>query len=429
MSSAGNDEPPAPPPLEGPSKGRSRSAARWLLRMLRLIGVNVAVGVVLLEGGLRLAGLDPGRVWEPDPELGWRHVPGERRRWREEGDALVVINSEGRRDRERPAEKPADVYRIGFFGDSMTEGVQVDLEQTFAYRLEERLRGRTSRPVEVLNFGVNGYGPAQEYLLFRREGPRHRPDLVVVGVFADNDVADSAPELRSGEGWCPFPVLDGEKLAFDFSRAEQSFADYHREPFYSLRKRSAIYRVASEWRGRRRTLAAAAPPDGRQAGAGPQGDPTWVPKRYRLYRKPLSPEWERAWTATERVLEEFAAEAGRQQARFAIISLPAGQVVQSHAWATLVRTYPAMGQGEWDLEGPNRRLEAFALERGYPLLRTQAAFREAASSSGPPLFFGDIGHLTPRGHEVMADLLERFVRDHDLVPGLGGPVRGGDAGR
>src|SRR5262249_62365989 len=73
-----------------------------------------------------------------DPRLAFVHVPNR--------SAILmgvplVINSQGRRDREYPQQKPAAVYRILMLGDSTTLGWGVPVEQTVAKILETTLNG------------------------------------------------------------------------------------------------------------------------------------------------------------------------------------------------------------------------------------------------------------------------------------------------
>ncbi len=48
----------------------------------------------------------------------------------------------------------------------------------------------THAPAEVLNAGVVGWGPDQEYLRMQRELDRLKPTVVVLAIFADNDKGD-----------------------------------------------------------------------------------------------------------------------------------------------------------------------------------------------------------------------------------------------
>jgi lysophospholipase L1-like esterase len=65
-------------------------------------------------------------------------------------------------------------------GDSITEGIQVPVEQTFGKLAEKQLNAKLRRPIQVINFGNSGYSTVQEYLLLKEKVLRYKPDLVVL---------------------------------------------------------------------------------------------------------------------------------------------------------------------------------------------------------------------------------------------------------
>jgi hypothetical protein len=96
-------------------------------------------------------------------DCGARLVPNYSGTQTDEGRALITTNSQGFRDREHSISKPAGVFRIAILGDSFAEAAQVDLEETFWAILETKLVAENCFPeaiIEVLNFGVSGYGTA-----------------------------------------------------------------------------------------------------------------------------------------------------------------------------------------------------------------------------------------------------------------------------
>jgi len=82
-----------------------------------------------------------------------------------EGKAYIKINSAGLRDREHTKVKPANTLRVAILGDSYAEAMQLSMKDAFWTVLEREL-GKCpevdGRQVEVINFGVAGYGTAQE---------------------------------------------------------------------------------------------------------------------------------------------------------------------------------------------------------------------------------------------------------------------------
>lgn len=119
---------------------------------------------------------DSGRMLAVDSLLGWRYRAGH-------VDAHDQTNAQGVRSRREYAPRsPAGVVRVAAFGDSFVYGNEVgnaDCWSTVLEELEPRL--------EVLNYGVGGYGADQAYLRFLTEGDRLSPQVVVLG-FAPVDL-------------------------------------------------------------------------------------------------------------------------------------------------------------------------------------------------------------------------------------------------
>ncbi|HXX74390.1 MAG TPA: hypothetical protein VEI50_04625 [Nitrospiraceae bacterium] len=379
----------------------SKWSHQLLLNLVIVIG-SLFFGIAMVELSMYLAGLDYALVWQPDQRVGWRHVPGARKLWTEEGRGWVEINKLGYRDHERTLEKHPGTFRIAVFGDSMTEAFQVNLDQTFTHLLEESL-GKSGHRVEVLNFGVSGYSPIQELLLFKQEGPRYHPDLVILAVFLDNDIRDSHPQLSASRSGPPFLAMNGEAVEFDFARTNQSVEDYQRQPFFWLRSHSGIYRLVSTWLWRRGEQA--------RSEAVPRNT---APERYQVYQKAIQAKWEQAWSFSQRALLEFAEEAKRQQTQFVLLSVPSPYVVNGGAWQSVIATYPSMMGADWDPEGPENRLRVFTREQHIPLIQPYKEFQEA--SKGPPIFWNNVGHFTPYGHQLMAKVLHDVLTGSRLLP-------------
>jgi len=370
----------------------SQSARRWLFRGSFVV-TSISMGVLLMEAFVRIAGLDPSRIFEPDPVLGWRHVPGAVRRFRDEGDAVVTINSMGFRDRERQASRSTGAIRALILGDSMTACVQVPLEQTWCARLEARLND-AGESTEVFNLGHNGFSPIQELLLMKRAIKDLRPDLVALAVFLDNDVAGCDPSLTPNVAGAPYLSNVGGTPTFDFTRPERSFLEYQAEPINTIRRVSALYRLVSEARYRSIVRHAAS--------EGVSG----TPKRFELYRESRRPNWDSAWQALKVALREAKEEAVRAEVQFLVISVPAAQVVGPKNWAALLHQHPGMNAQQWNLAAPDAEIREFCGQVGIELIEPQDRFRaELHALNAPPLYFGPVGHFTSAGNALMSDAL------------------------
>jgi hypothetical protein len=74
-------------------------------------------------------------------------------------------------------------YRIATVGDSFTFADEVSFEASWPHRLEQQLRLN----IQVLNFGVTGYGIDQAHLRYLRDVRPWHPNLVVLG-FIEHDL-------------------------------------------------------------------------------------------------------------------------------------------------------------------------------------------------------------------------------------------------
>jgi hypothetical protein len=81
---------------------------------------------------------------------------------------------------ERPRPVSYEKLLISTFGDSYTHCDQVNHDQTFQTYLARKLKA------DVLNFGVGGYGPDQAYLRFKRDYPKVKTPIVVLGLITEN---------------------------------------------------------------------------------------------------------------------------------------------------------------------------------------------------------------------------------------------------
>jgi hypothetical protein len=77
-------------------------------------------------------------------------------------------------------EKPATV-RVALMGDSMTYGYEVRCEDSWGHALEAQL----GPAVQVLNFGVSGYGLNQVLLRYEKDARPWKPQIVLIGITSE----------------------------------------------------------------------------------------------------------------------------------------------------------------------------------------------------------------------------------------------------
>jgi hypothetical protein len=110
-----------------------------------------------------------------DSKLGWTTLPYGK-------NELYEANSQGvRGTREYAIDPPKDTLRLAAFGDSFVHGDDEINDHAWSIVMEQ-----TDSQVEVMNFGVGGYGPDQGYLRYLHEGKGFAPDIVLIGFQSEN---------------------------------------------------------------------------------------------------------------------------------------------------------------------------------------------------------------------------------------------------
>ena len=182
------------------------------------------VGLLIIEVLLRVAGISYPVFENYDPLRGHALQPGKSGIYDKEGVSFMEINSLGYLDVDHRISKPDGVYRIAVLGDSFTEARNVTLEATYWKKLESMLLAQ-GKQVEVLNFGIGGYGTAQELITLNKDVLQFSPDLVILGFYPGNDIFDNSRYLsRNADTFRPFYSIKNGKLELDSSFKELSLS-------------------------------------------------------------------------------------------------------------------------------------------------------------------------------------------------------------
>lgn len=177
---------------------------RNTLGKIVLVVVSLLVPIVLVDVGLLIVH-GPVRVvedfYEPVAGYGYKMRPRLEFEFANPYNGFrgtVHTNALGLRGPDVVVPKPAGVVRILFVGDSMTAGLEVNDEDTYAAvcarLLGESLAG--ARRVEAVNAGVRGYNLDNVLGYVQDAGMQLQPDIVVY-TFTDNDLTalpDYTPE-------------------------------------------------------------------------------------------------------------------------------------------------------------------------------------------------------------------------------------------
>jgi lysophospholipase L1-like esterase len=363
------------------------------------------IAVFLFEILLRAIGYSAPIWYQPHPQLGWTLRPGVAGWFTREGRAFVEVGASGRRDRDYPLHKPEDVYRIAVLGDSYAEAMQVKREEAFWALLPARLQACGFQPdkrIEVLNFGVSGYGTAQEYLMLESTALRYRPDVVLLQFTNGNDVRNNSFALEE-EKARPFFMLEADgALRADASFAAAAAFRNRSAPAWDLFRRTSDHsRVLQLVRSVRETpLVRKAQAHGVEQGLEPL-----------VLAPPRDPRWDEAWRITEGLIAKTADLAARNGARFVVVTVP--YAIQVHPDRKLREALQAE-LGVPDLFYPDRRIAEFAKRRGIQAVPLASEMQRLAEGDGT-YFHGFAsaglgrGHWNPAGHRAAAEIIARSL--------------------
>lgn len=126
----------------------------------------------------------------PEPSPGYALMtPGKSYEWQ---NIPVKINSRGLRGPEQSFEKPPGTFRILNLGDSIAMGWGVHEEEAYGRQLERLLNEGSNADIlyQVINAGVPGWNPENEWAYFRAEGLKYKPDLILLDLTIVNDIYD-----------------------------------------------------------------------------------------------------------------------------------------------------------------------------------------------------------------------------------------------
>jgi hypothetical protein len=399
---------------------------------LAVLAASMIVAVILAEIALRSFGISYPMPYVPDPYCGSRLDPGMQALYTKEGRAWVSINSHGNRDRERSFAKAPGTYRIVVLGDSYAEAMQVEQEQAFWSVLEKQLGScekLQNRKVEVLNFGVSGYGTAQELEMLKNYVWQYEPDLVLLAFLTGNDIGDNSKQLSPNEVR-PYYVHSVEG---DLSSPLVLDKSFQQHPHYliaqttyskvkvNLINRSRLLQILRQvWADYRNRDNTPKPQ--------PEIDDTGLDP---IYAPPKDKVWQQAWSITEQLLLMTRDEVKSHGADFCVVTLSNG--IQVYPVAE-VRRSTMKSWGVDDLMYPDKRIADLGARENFKVITLAPKLQEYAEKKrsylhGFPNTKPGTGHWNVEGHQAagtfianeLCEFLGQDRNDSQSDPNLNSP--------
>lgn len=390
-------------------RSSQRSARRrWMFRIFSITFASI-VAVLLAETTLRLFVPDTRSPYIYDEFTGTRLEPGHQFVFQSEGFSSNIINSQGLRDREHTLQKPTGTFRIAVLGDSFSEAFQVAQENTFWSILERELQSMPefkNQTVEVINFGVSGFGTTQQWQMLEHYVGEYSPDLVLLAFLPGNDVRNNSRQLETDQRR-PFAKLIDGKLQLDFSFRDDPNEKRFREFTWSACKDQAIrrsrvvhllYRTLENWRSR--TTSQNTPNAGSTS-----TDEAGIDSA--VFAPPKTDAWRDAWEITDHVLQAMQSESKTIKAEFVVVILNNSVEVHPDPEVTLSL---AKKLGAADLNEPQRRIIASGQRYGFSVINLLEPMQKIAHKDhvyfhGFPNTQLGTGHWNEAGHATAGKLI------------------------
>ncbi|UCE87507.1 MAG: SGNH/GDSL hydrolase family protein, partial [Deltaproteobacteria bacterium] len=248
------------------------------------------------------------------------------------------------------------------------------------------------RQLEVLNASVDGYGTAQELLLFRDRVARYDADLVLLQMFLGNDLTDnyagSNPshylEQRCGRPY--FTLEDGalEPLATPSDSKPKSPNLLDR-----MLRVSKLY--------------------GNLVSLPPKRPPRL--RKLDIFRTAPHQPLEESWDLTQRLVLTLRDEVEARGSTLMVLVIPTKYEVHQKA-------NPELVAGVHDLARPIQRLERFLEGADIPFINMAPFLETAIVDRGTQPYFEIDSHLRSEGHALLAHEIRVFLLEHCKTLGL-----------
>jgi hypothetical protein len=391
------------------------------------------IALILIEVGLRSFPTDQLdsiierssqrlQLYRLDPRIGWRLKSNARsvHTTREDVEIPIAINSLGLRDSEHTYEKPPDTYRILILGDSFAEALDVELEESFPYLVEQCLNQRLVRPVEVINGGVSGYTTADEYLFYKSDGIKYNPDLTLLTVYIGNDFR----ELGQAIGRRLAVGFGGYKFNLENKQLSQTWISWghpgdETSPIeLILRRYSLLYRVLAypeskihwSYRNYKTTLQ-------QWLGSAPKDQKASIDWDFYIHTQdfsnnPHTPQKTKdVWDIFRAVVQQLKQEVEDNSDELAMILLPTDYQVDAEVQRRVISEVLGASEqattAEWRVDEPNISIMREMEQQSIPTLDLQPYFLAHDQQGGAALYFEGFfdEHLNRDGQKLMADVI------------------------
>jgi hypothetical protein len=272
-----------------------------------------------------------------------------------------VVNNLGYWDDEFRPEARNGLYRVAVLGDTVT--LSGTVETNCLARLEYRIAG-----IEIYHFGLAQAGPRQYLAQLVHEVSQFDPNLVLAFISVGDDITQPLPS----PGAFDWRSLRMYQMAAPWLDSPCDVPAILSESDSVLSRREDYLRKAAE--------------------------------RMIICRTPIDEPMRQRWREALAYLDEMVEACRRRQMKLALVLVPSAFQLNDVLLAELCRRHGCRPE-EFDLELPQRRLGAFAEQRGLAVLDLLPHLRAAEQSA----FRRNDFRFNDRGNQLVAEALGRWL--------------------
>jgi len=189
-----------------------------IIKKLSFSVISLICFLFIYEGFLQYTELASSSFVYDDDKLGRTFKPGYEIFFTgAEGFYIGSTNQYGYIGKGYQPQKPVSTLRITLLGDSYIEGMQVFERNHFRTKVENNLRNKLNKNVEVLNFGIGGLDFRDMFFNYKFKAQNFNPDIAVFYVKRTNLLTKEkfpSPEY--------YLENDSLKLSYDFLNSADS---------------------------------------------------------------------------------------------------------------------------------------------------------------------------------------------------------------
>lgn len=333
-----------------------------------------------------------------DSSIGWKFIPNKTGYFvsRQEFKTEITINSAGMRDREYTLAKDPRRKRIVLLGDSLISSLGVPDEATSAKVIETKL---VDNP-EVLNFGVNGYGPTQYFLLLQNTAIKYSPDLVIMVVSIGNDFYDISGISDWIDGYLrPKALIDDhgqlQITNIPVPLSQKHLAKKQAKKVCKLPGSHFIEYIDKIIHHNKYAIETA-------------------PSEIKLSQKNIDPDMKEAFRLMEALLRETDKYCRKNGVTFMVAIAPTiVQVCDQIFWKKIIQDYN-LNINDYDLYQPNKALDEMCQKLEIPVIDLTPALKSRLDDGIIPYYLKH-RHWNKDGEQFVAEAMARFIADKKLI--------------